>query len=110
MKARGGGGWGPAQCPSLKGIARPAGPSVCVCPVDIISVCALYVVLPMETIKSNEDPVFCAVVVISFIHRPVLDNIGKASICTHREKKNEERGKEGKQLSLYEGKMETGAN
>jgi hypothetical protein len=70
----------------------------------------LYVVLPKKTIKSNEDPVFCAVVVISFIHDPMLDIKGKASICTHREKKNKERGKGGKPLSLYEGKMETGAN
>jgi hypothetical protein len=56
---------------------------------------------------SEEGPVFFALVVVCFIHHPVLDNIGKASICTHREKKDEERGKP---LSLYEVKMETGAN
>jgi hypothetical protein len=81
-----------------------------VCPVDLISVCALYVVLPKKTTINKEDLVFYAVVVISFIHHPVLDNIGKASICTHREKKNKEKRKGGKPLSLYEGKMETGAN
>jgi hypothetical protein len=107
---QGGGGGGPAQWPSLKGIAGPAGPSVCVCPVDLISVCALYVVLPKETIMSEEDLVFFAVVIVCFIHHPVLDNVGKASIWTHREMKNKERGKGGKPLSLYEGNMETGAN
>jgi hypothetical protein len=85
----------------------------CVCPVDLISVCALYVVFPKETIIGHEDPVFCAVVVVCFIDHPELDNISKAFICTHREKKNKDRGNGGSRYPMCmfsEGKMETGAN
>ncbi len=79
------------------------------CPVDLISVCALYVVLPKETIISNEDLVFFAVVVISFIHlHPVVD---RQSLYLHTQREEKRSEREGrKALSLYESQMETGAN